>query len=190
VLTVGVPTSLGTTTFNLGRDLTLQATRININNPLAWSTYQLKLKADQSVSGEVPSGGVALSAALTGTNGAKLVVADSFAATGLPQTISLTGTPAKQSTFTLGTRPTQTEGEVEYPAGISINNKVVIDNSGGSSGSSGSSEAAVVVTPVVTTTSTTTAAAEAAAKAAADAAAAKAAADASTAKAAALDTAT
>ena len=192
VLTVGVPTSLGTTTFNLGRDLTLQATRININNPLAWSTYQLKLKADQSVSEAVPSGGVALSAALTGTNGAKLVVADSFAATGLAQTISLTGTPTKQSTFTLvgiGGLP-QTEGTEEYSAGITIKNKVIIDNSGGSSGSSGSSEAAVVVTPVITTTSTTTAAAEAAAKAAADAAAAKAAADAATAKASALDTAT
>jgi len=187
VLTVGAPETPGTTTFNLGRDLTLQATRININNPLTWSTYRLTLNANQDAI-EGLTQGVALSAALSGTNGAKLVINNAFVATGGTQTISLSGTLANQSTFTLGTGELQTDGTAIYSV-VPNEKTVVIDNSGGGGGGggSGSSEAAVVVTPVVTTTSTTAAAA--AAKAAADAAAAKAIADAATANAAAIDTA-
>lgn len=197
VLTVGAPTVAGTTTFNLGRDLTLQATRININNPLTWSTYQLSLNADQTTSPTVPDNGVALSASLTGTNGAKLVVSRQFGGSGIPQFISLTGTPATQSTFALigySESQTQTEGTKTYAAGAYVNT-VVIDNSGavGGGGSGGGSSETTVSTPVVAVvavSASATAAAEAAAKAAADAAAAKAATDVATAKAAALDTAT
>jgi hypothetical protein len=184
VLTLGVPARASTTTFNLVGDLSLQAWRIDVNNPLAWSTYQLSLNGNQTF--DTPFQGVALNASLTGTSGAKLVIANSFASSASSNTISLTGTPANQSTFTFGGGAPQTTGSVDYTVGVN-KHKVVIDNSGVSGGGSGSgsSEAAVVVTPVVTTTSTTTAtaAAEAAAKVAADAAAAQAATDAAAAKA-------
>jgi len=181
VLTVGA-SSAGTTTFNLSGALTLQALRIEINNPLAWSTHELTLQGTQTFLGKAAEG-VAVNASLTGTNGAKLVIANFFAATGGAQTISLTGTPAKPSTFTLGVGAPQTEGTEKYAAGVS-EKTVVIDNSGGSSGGSGSGEAAVVITPVVTPASTTTA------TTAADAATAKAIADAAAAKAAELDSTT
>ena len=191
IFTVGVPAVPGTTTFNLAADLTLQAFRIDINNPLAWSTRQLNLYGNQAFDG-VEGQGVAVSASLTGTNSAKLVIANTFAAGGGSQTISLSGTPANQSIFTLGAGAPQTEGTVKYPVGVT-NKTVEIDNSGivggGSGGGAGSSDTPVtIVTPAATTTSTTAAAA--AAKAAADAAAAKAIADAAAAKAATLDTTT
>ena len=191
IFTVGVPAVPGTTTFNLAADLTLQAFRIDINNPLAWSTRQLNLYGNQAFDG-VEGQGVAVSASLTGTNSAKLVIANTFAAGGGSQTISLSGTPANQSIFTLGAGAPQTEGTVKYPVGVT-NKTVEIDNSGivggGSGGGAGSSDTPVtIVTPAATTTSTTAAAA--AAKAAADAATAKALADAAAAKAATLDTTT
>ena len=194
VVTVGVPTTAGTTTFNMAGDLSLRAWRIDINNPLTWSTHQLSLLGNQAF-GLADGLGVSVGASLTGTSGAKLVIANAFAAGGGSQTISLFGTPANQSIFTLGAGVPQTADTVDYPVGVSIK-KVVIDNSGagpggggggGGGGGSGSSDTpVVVVTPTTTTTSTT--AATAAAKAAAEAAAAKAIADAAAVKAATLDT--
>ncbi len=204
IFTVGVPYSFGTTTFNLVGNLNLEAYRFNINNPLAWSTYQLQLNANQT---GAATPGVALNAALTGTNGAKLAILPSFFETGGPQTISLTGTFANQSTFTLGAGQPQTTGTVDYSVAPNIKT-VVVDNSGGGGGGgggggrgggdaggsgsgSGSSETpVVVVTPAAVTTSSTAAATAAAAAAAnADAAAARAATEVVIAQAAAQETA-
>jgi hypothetical protein len=193
VLTINAPTAADTTTFNLANNLTLTASRININRPLAWSTYQLSLNANQTPALGGPAQGVALSASMTGTNGAKLMVMGSgfTAGSGSPE-INLTGTPTAQAAFTpFGTTTAQTEGVQAFRVGVN-SVTVTVDNTGGGGGGSGSSETTVVVTPVATVTTSTAAAvaAEAAAKAAADAAAAKAIADAAIANAATLDIAT
>ncbi len=182
VLTIGAPAAAGSTTFNLSNDLTLQAFRININNPLAWSAKQLSL--DASMDGLYGrSKGVALSASMTGTSGAKLVITGSgFILNSGSQAINLTGTPAAQAAFTpFGSRTAQTDGVQTVRAGgnvvvVTVNNTVV--NSGSSGSGSGGSET-TVTTPVASSSATS-----AAANAAAETAAAKAAADAATAKAA------
>jgi filamentous hemagglutinin family protein len=183
IFTIGAPSTAGITTLYLSNDTNVQASRININNPLKiysapTTPRQLTLLANQIPSGETTQG-VVLSASVTGVNSSKLVISNNFLAFGGAQTISLTGTPASQATFTLGAGVPQTEGTVSYSTAPNVKT-VVIDNSGvvgGGSGGSGGGET-TVTTPVADST-----AASAAAKVAAEAAAAKAAVDAAAAKA-------
>jgi filamentous hemagglutinin family protein len=186
VFTLDAPAVVGTTTLNLANDLTLQASRININNPLAWSTKQLRLNADQSPNAGGPTKGVALSASLTGTNGAKLMIMGSGFITGSgSQAINLTGTPTAQAAFTpFGTTTAQADDVKDYPVGANVVT-VTINNTGISGGGSGGGSETTVTTPVIDSaaaSSAAKAAADATAKAAADAAAAKAANDAAAAK--------
>ncbi len=200
IFTIGAPSTAGITTLYLSNDTNVQASRININNPLKiysapTTPRQLTLLANQIPSRETTRG-VVLSASVTGVNSSKLVISDNLLASGGAQTISLTGTPASQATFTLGAGVPQTEGTVSYLTAPNVKT-VVIDNSGvvgGGSGGSGGGGETTVTTPAIDSTAASAAAkvaAEAAAaKAAVDAAAAKAVSDAAAARAVTLNTAT
>ncbi len=205
IFTIGAPSTAGTTTLYLSNDTNVQASRINITNPLKiysapTTPRQLTLLANQIPSHETTQG-VVLSASVTGVNSSKLVISDNFLASGGAQTISLTGTPASQATFTLGAGVPQTEGTVSYSTAPNVktvaidNSGVVGGGSGGSGGGSGGGGETTVTTPVVDSTTASAAAAKAAteaaaAKAAADAAAAKAVSDAAAARVVTLSSAT
>ena len=187
-LSINAPAGGGATTFGLPSDLTIQAYRININNPLNWNTKRLTLNANK-LGGEtgVDTGGVTVfdGVTLTGQTGGSLTI--SVAAgfnPGPGTTINLTGTAANPASFILGTE-TQTSNTTIYKTNASV---TVTNPSGAGGGADGGGEDTTVVVIPVPTTTTTTAASAAAAKAAADAAAAKAIADAAAAKATALDT--